>query len=104
MLKSYTNKNNVGSIISIPLINYYLERHNVSTKFVSVEDSSEIKNFSKAYDSSKQVIMVGDYQSLLNDTFISKTDTTFYHNPYMNQMWPKIQVYSIKKNSQYEIK
>ena len=104
-LKSYvSNKNNVGSIISIPLINYYLERHNVSTKFVSVEDSSEIKNFSTTYDSSKQVIMVGDYQSLLNDTFISKTDTTFYHNPYMNQMWPKIQVYSIKKNSQYEIK
>ena len=26
-----------------------------------------------------------------NDTFISKTDTTFYHNPYMNQMWPKNQ-------------
>ncbi len=48
------------SIISIPLINYYLERHNVSTKFVSVEDSSEIKNFSTTYDSSKQVIMVGD--------------------------------------------
>jgi hypothetical protein len=48
--------------------------------------------------------MVGDYQSLLNEAFISKTDTTFYHNPYMNQMWPKIQVYSIKKNSQYEIK
>ena len=92
------------SIISIPLINYYLERHKVSAKFVSVEDSSEIKNFSTTYDSSKQVIMVGDYQSLLNDTFISKTDTTFYHNPYMNQMWPKIQVYSIKKNSQYEIK
>ena len=94
----------MGSIISIPLVNYYLERHNVTTKFVSVEDSSEIKNFSTTYDSSQQVIMVGDYQSLLNDTFISKTDTTFYHNPYMNQMWPKIQVYSIKKNSQYEIK
>ena len=103
-LKNYiSNKKNVESIISIPLINYYLERHKVIAKFVSVEDSSEIKNFSTAYDSSKQVIMVGDYQSVLNDTFISKTDTIFYHNPYMNQMWPKIQVYSIKRNSQYEI-
>ena len=43
--------------------------------------------------------MIGGYQSGLEDTFIVEADTTFYHNPFMNQMWPKIQVYSIKKNN-----
>tara|TARA_B100000614_G_C14451591_1_gene454528 strand:- start:54 stop:863 length:810 start_codon:yes stop_codon:yes gene_type:complete len=99
-LKSYvSNKKNVGSIISIPLINYYLERHKINAEFFSVEDSSEIKGFSESYDPSKQSFMIGAYQSELDDTFILKVDTTFYHNPYMNQMWPKIQVYTIKKNN-----
>ena len=103
-LKSYiSEKKNLGSIISIPLINYYLERHKVCAEFVSIEDSSEIERFSESYDDNKQSFMIGGYQSLLGDTFISKADTTFYHNPYMNQMCPKIEVYSIRRNSQYEI-
>jgi hypothetical protein len=42
--------------------------------------------------------MIGDYRSALSDSISFKKDTTFYHNPYMNQMWSKIQVYSLNKD------
>ena len=44
--------------------------------------------------------MIGDYRSLLSDRYNFANDTTFYHNPYMNQMWSKIQVYSANINGQ----
>jgi len=63
--------------------------------FINIEDSLQIENFNHQNDINKSVIMIGDYQSLLGDQYSSIKDTTFYHNPYMNQMWPKIDVYNL---------
>jgi len=95
-LKNYlTYKGNIDNVISTPLINYYLKRHMLHANFINIEDSLQIENFNHQNDINKSVIMIGDYQSLLGDQYSSIKDTTFYHNPYMNQMWPKIDVYNL---------
>mgnify|MGYP007000443191 len=71
---------------TIPLINYYLERHKINADFINVEDSIKIKNFDNLKHSSfNNIIMIGDYRSLLSDRYNFANDTVFYHNPYMNQ-------------------
>jgi len=101
-LKNHISKNdNIDAIVTIPLINYYLERHKINADFINVEDSIKIKNFDNMKHSSfNKIIMIGDYRSLLSDRYNFANDTTFYHNPYMNQMWSKIQVYSANINGQ----
>ena len=99
-LKNYISENDsVRTVISIPLINYYLERHQVKAEFVNVEDTSEVKQYrNKSHNSFGATLMIGDYRFALSDSVSFKKDTTFYHNPYMNQMWSKIQVYSLNKD------
>ena len=99
-LKNYiADHDSVKTVISIPLINYYLERHQMNVEFINAEDNSEVKNYSnKSNNSFGTTLMIGDYRSELSDSVRFKKDTTFYHNPYMNQMWSKIQVYSLNKD------
>ena len=99
-LKNYISENDsVRTVISIPLINYYLERHEVNAEFINAEDTSEVKHYrNKIHSSFGATLMIGDYRSALSDSISFKKDTTFYHNPYMNQMWSKIQVYSLNKD------
>jgi len=97
-LKNYISKNDdIGTVISIPLINFYLQSHHLKVNYINVENFKDINSLSSEYSDTKDMLMVGDYRSLfpsLSSSFYS--DTTFYHNPYMNQMWSKIQTYKMQ--------
>ena len=95
-LKNYlTTQGQVDNIISAPLINYYLKRHMLQASFINIEESAQIESFINQDDSTESAIMIGDYHSLLGGQYSVIKDTTFFHNPYMNQMWPKIDVYNL---------
>ena len=64
-----------------------------------MENFKDINSLSLEYSDTKDILMVGDYRnpfSSLSSSFYS--DTTFYHNPYMNQMWSKIKTYRMQKS------
>ena len=67
----------------------------LQASFINIEESAQIENFINQDDSTESAIMIGDYHSLLGDQYSVIKDTTFFHNPYMNQMWPKIGVYNL---------
>tara|TARA_Y100000590_G_C15280972_1_gene848771 strand:+ start:32 stop:631 length:600 start_codon:yes stop_codon:yes gene_type:complete len=85
------------TILSNPLINYYLTSTGVQGEFISIENKDIIQKTNKAIKSNK-VFMVGDYQDILNNNFIINPNTTYYHNPYVNRMWSTIRTYSINSN------
>ena len=98
-LKNYISKSNdIGTVVSIPLINFYLQSHQLKVNYIDVENFTDINYLSLKYSDTKDILMVGDYRNLfssLSSSFYS--DTTFYHNPYMNQMWSKIKTYRMQR-------
>ena len=97
-LKNYiSEKNDIKSIISIPLINYYLQSHQIKADFINVEENADVESFSLKKIEGGESLMIGDYRSI----FLEKgsrfdMDTVFYHNPYMNQMWSNIKTFKIE--------
>ena len=74
-----------------------LQSHQLKVNYIDVENFEDINSLSLEYSDTKDILMVGDYRNLfssLSSSFYS--DTTFYHNPYMNQMWSKIQTYRMQ--------
>jgi hypothetical protein len=98
-LKNYVAQNEgFKTIISIPLINFYLQSHQIKADFINVENDQDIIKLSFDNSRDSSVLMVGDYRNLLSeeDSNFNK-DTVFYHNPYMNQMWSKIITFQMIK-------
>ena len=97
-LKNYiSDQRNIQSIISIPLINYYLQSHQIEADYINVEENADVESFSLEKIKDGKALMIGDYKSI----FLEKAsrfdkDTVFYHNPYMNQMWSKIETFTIE--------
>ena len=76
-------------VASVPLVNTYLRTQQVDAEFFSVEDSTDVRRLRHA--ESGRILVVGTYASLLDR---EPTHTrTFYHNPHVNRMWPKVTVY-----------
>ena len=86
------------TIISIPLINFYLQSHQIKADFINVENDQDIIKLSFDNSRDSSVLMVGDYRNLLSEENSNfNKDTIFYHNPYMNQMWSKIITFQMIK-------
>ena len=98
-LKNYISaSSDVETIVSIPLINYYLQSHQIKADFINVEENADIELLTIERIGGGKALMIGDYRSsLLDKGSIFNRDTTFYHNPYMNQMWSKIMTYKVEK-------
>ena len=76
-------------VASVPLINDYLRAQQVDACYLSIEDSSDVRRLRRAETGT--TLVVGTYASLL-DREPTRTKT-FYHNPYVNRMWPEVTVY-----------
>ena len=76
-------------VASVPLVNTYLRTQQVGARFLSIEDSSDVRRLREA--ETGRTLVVGTYASLL-DRAPART-RTFYHNPHVNRMWPKVTVY-----------
>ncbi len=76
-------------VASVPLVNTYLRTQQVGARFFSIEDSSDVRRLQEA--ETGRTLVVGTYAPLLDE---APTRTrTFYHNPHVNRMWPKVTVY-----------
>jgi len=76
-------------VASVPLVNTYLRSQQVNTRFLSIEDSSDVSTLRQA--KAGRTFVVGTYASLLDrpPTRVRR----FYHNPHVNRMWPEVTVY-----------
>ena len=84
-------------IISTPLINYYLQTHRVSSRFLNSNNADEIKKFLQSKITDKALV-IGDFSSLFESNFVVKEEKTYFHNPYVNRMWSKIETFSISRS------
>tara|TARA_B110000014_G_scaffold263896_1_gene262312 strand:- start:2244 stop:3290 length:1047 start_codon:yes stop_codon:yes gene_type:complete len=80
-------------IVSIPLINFYLRTHGIDADYISIEDSDLISQIN--LDSSKEVLVVGNYRKLFQDNYQIIPETVLFHNPYVNRMWSEIPIYRL---------
>jgi len=88
-VESQTQQAGPTRVASVPLVNTYLRAQQVNARFLSIEDSSDVRRLRAA--ETGRTLVVGTYASLLNR---SPTRThTFYHNPHVNRMWPEVTVY-----------
>ncbi|MFO8098333.1 MAG: hypothetical protein R6T83_01785 [Salinibacter sp.] len=88
-VESTTQTTGPTRVASVPLINTYLRTQQVDAQFLSVEDTSDVRRLREA--ETGRTLVVGTYASLL-DRPPTRT-RTFYHNPYVNRMWPTVNVY-----------
>ena len=79
-------------IISVPLIKYYLSAQGFNTKYLVVKQEEEF-NLKKNLDQNADWVAIG---SALPPEVIGDRKAlvkNFYHNPYVNRMWPSLTVY-----------
>ena len=91
-LKNDLIQNNISTIVSTPLINYYMKSNSVKANFVNIDNSVEFNGFINT-QSNERVLMIGNFESLFIDDFIVKENMSYYHNPYVNRMWSQIDTY-----------
>lgn len=77
-------------VLSIPLLNYYLAGQGVEAEYLSLRDSTERLRASDMLDRGTTVVVGRNAPPRWPEP--ARADT-FYHNPYVNRMWPRIAVY-----------
>ncbi len=90
------NKNELISIISIPLINYYLKSQGLKANYYDIDIKNEAIDLNNIIRSS---YIIGDFKPLIDNRYIISLDRSFHHNPFINRMWSSINIYSLIKNS-----
>ncbi len=81
------------TVLTIPLIEYYLRSHGVDLIFYSTEDPALSARLNDI-KSGEQITVIGDFATMLPGRFVKETDghRRFFHNPYVNRMWSNIPV------------
>ena len=69
-------------IVCIPLVKYYLETHGINANYIDI-NSIDKNNIPNNLDNA---IIIGNHIDLFNDTFQVISDSSYYHNPYVNRM------------------
>ena len=94
-LKDYLiNKNRVDTIISTPLINFYLKTHDVDARYINIFNNDELDKLDLNRTASN-IMIVGNFNQLPFDEYKITSSKTYYHNPYVNRMWSKIETFSL---------
>ena len=93
-LKEYISTKQPEYIVSHELINYYLKRNGIKSKYINYNDNNLVDFYQSLPDSSK-FFLVGDF-SIFNNLKSDFNKKIFYHNPYINRMWSKVSLYESK--------
>ena len=64
--------------------------------FIDIDIHKE-QNINLVTNIRKNNIVIGDFRKLFEENYIIIPDTIFYHNPYVNRMWSKIETYYLVK-------
>tara|TARA_B100001769_G_C22055539_1_gene567446 strand:- start:884 stop:1234 length:351 start_codon:yes stop_codon:yes gene_type:complete len=81
------------TIVSIPLVEYYLKTHGVKANYININDLSQGMDS----DDLNHAILIGDHSALLGDNYHIISDSSYYHNPYVNRMWPVIHSFRLQR-------
>ena len=76
-------------VVSVPLIKYYLAAQGLQAVYTPIKTAEDLAKLDKKLDDTSEVVVIG---SPLQDR-APKTKKTFYHNPYVNRMWPELPVF-----------
>jgi len=76
------------TIVSTELINYYLMTNGVEAKFIDITELNS-ERFETLMNKEK-LITIGNFTVF--DSFTYSNEKLFYHNPYVNRIWPEIRV------------
>ena len=84
----------IKTVISTPLINYYLKSNGIKKKFINIDKSDELELF-KYQNNNEEILLIGNFKPMFKDNYTIIEDNIFYHNPYVNRMWSQIETYKI---------
>lgn len=94
-LKENMSNSNYDTILSTPLINFYMRVNKVEASYVNVENSKDIKQFLNSKSQDSKAIMIGNFKDLLKNNYSFNPLATYYHNPYVNRMWARLETYNV---------
>ena len=83
----------INKIVCIPLVKYYLETHGINANYIDI-NSIDKNNIPNNLD---DAMVIGNHPELFNDTFQVISDSSYYHNPYVNRMWSEIHTFRLSK-------
>ena len=84
-----TKQNNKLCVVSVPLIKYYLAAQGLQAVYIPVKSAEDLAKLDEKLDDTSELVVIG---SPLQDR-IPKAEKIFYHNPYVNRMWPELPVF-----------
>ena len=76
-------------VVSVPLIKYYLAAQGLKAAYTPIKTAEDLAKLDKKLDDTSELVAIG---SPLHDR-APKTKKTFFHNPYVNRMWPELSVF-----------
>ena len=82
-------------IASTPLINYYLQQHGLENDFLDIESDEDIHAIKLSGD--REIFLIGNFKKQFSSDYYIISDSTYYHNPYVNRMWSEINTYFLEK-------
>ena len=74
-----------------------MQRHAVKSNFINIKDKDQISRFNSSEND--QALIIGNFQGLFENNYSVIPEATYFHNPYVNRMWPSIHTYRLYKNS-----
>ncbi|MBK33904.1 MAG: hypothetical protein CME26_00040 [Gemmatimonadetes bacterium] len=77
-------------IVTVPLVEFYLSSQEVKGTYITIEDPSDVADIAQV-PTGAEVFTIGSPHSFPMRPL--KSQKTFFHNPYVNRMWPEIGVY-----------
>ena len=76
-------------VVSVPLIKFYLAAQGLQATYTPVKTVEDLAKLDEKLNDTSEIVVIGS--PLQNRT--PKTKKTFYHNPYVNRMWPELSVF-----------
>ena len=87
--------NSMKTIISIPLVNYYLKFNGVKANYINIESESDLHDINES-ELKNNFIVIGNFKYYFIDQYEIFYDGLFFHNPYVNRMWSEMELYEFK--------
>ena len=76
-------------VASVPLIAYYLASQGLQAVYIPIRDPADLAALHENPDDASDLVVIGS--PLEGRT--PKAEKAFYHNPYVNRMWPNLSLY-----------
>ena len=95
-VKDYVKSSKTSNIeiVTTPLIKFYLQTNDVKANFMVNQNQNNLDSLYTDYKdreikTNTTFITIGNQVS----SVVPKSNITFYHNPYVNRLWPVLSIY-----------